>query len=185
MGARARGGSTVVSVQRRRIVRLALVASLFAFSAAILTFHSPSALSQASATPGAPANVQPAPSAAKSKSTATIPWKRVPDADKKILAPLESHWATLPGTQQRKLLGASKHYPTLTPVEQERFQERLRSWSTLTPEQRSTARNKYESLNKLSPAKQDELKERWQNEKQADKQPKGALPANSSGPTSK
>ncbi len=106
---------------------------------------------------------------AKPKNTSPVPWKKVPDSEKKVLAPLEPEWSQMPGTQQRKLLGAAKEYPKLTPVEQDRFQERLRGWSSLSPDQRKAARDKYQSLNNLPPQKQQELKARWQQEKSADK----------------
>jgi len=99
-------------------------------------------------------------------SSPQIQWKKVPEAEKKVLAPLEKEWQSLPGQQHRKLISAAKEYPKLKPIEQERFQERLRSWSSLTPEQRNTAREKYQSLISLPLEKQQEVKARW-NEKKA------------------
>jgi Protein of unknown function (DUF3106) len=107
----------------------------------------------------------------KPVSQAAIPWKKVPDAEKKILSPVESEWAKMTGTQQRKLLGAAKEYPKLSSTEQARFQERLKGWSSLTPDQRKAARDKYQSLNSLPPEKQQELKSRWNERQQAGDKP--------------
>ncbi|NJR72046.1 MAG: DUF3106 domain-containing protein [Gammaproteobacteria bacterium] len=117
------------------------------------------------------AQAQPTSSAEKSKkkpdeNAPSVPWNKVSDADKKVLAPIENEWKNLPGHQHRKLIGAAKEYPKLKPIEQERFQERLRSWSSLTPDQRKSAREKFQSLNSLAPEKQQEIKARW-NEKKA------------------
>lgn len=102
-------------------------------------------------------------SAAKpAKTPPPVAWKKIPDNEKKVLAPLEKNWGNMPSAQQRKLVTAAKEYPKLSPIEQERFQRRLKGWSTLTPEQRNLAREKYQSLRKLPPDKQHELKARWQ-----------------------
>lgn len=170
MGAGTRGNATVVVSGRTCQYRLAPIASLFAFSALVcigLVAVRAASAQAPNTTPPIEAAAQPGQT--KPKNPATILWKRVPDAEKKVLLPLEKEWPTLPGAQQRKLLGAAKHYPSLTQVEQERFQERLRSWSTLTPEQRSAARDKFQLLNNLPKAKQAELATRWQQEKQAEK----------------
>ncbi|MFN7221282.1 MAG: DUF3106 domain-containing protein [Burkholderiales bacterium] len=110
------------------------------------------------------------------KPAAQVPWKRVPEADRKVLAPIEPEWSKMPGHQQRKLLGAAKEYPKLAPHEQERFQERLKAWAHLTPEQRSAARERHQSLTNLPPEKQGELKARWQQEK-ATQPPASGTPA--------
>lgn len=104
--------------------------------------------------------------ATKNENTPAIPWKKVPDAERKVLAPVEPEWSRMSGGQQRKLLGAAKEYPKLSPTEQARFQERLKGWSSLSPEQRKTARDKYQTLQNLPPEKQQELKSRWQEKKQ-------------------
>ncbi len=139
-----------------RDARLALVAGLFAFGCLVF-------FGQANAAPETrAAGIS---KEATEKAPTAIAWKKVPAAEKSILAPLEPQWSILPGHQQRKLLGAAKHYPKLTPIEQERFQERLRSWSSLTPAQRADARDKYQSLTNLPAEKQQEIKARWQQEK--------------------
>ncbi len=146
-----------------RSARLAVIASFFALGAGIFVADIGNALAQPtdSTTIGKKDS--------KEKSAKAVPWKKIPDAEKKVLTPLEAEWSKLPAQQQRKLMGAAKEHPKHSPVEQERFQERLKSWSSLTPEQRNQARDKYQSLNNLPPEKQKELKARWQQEKQADK----------------
>ena len=78
-----------------------------------------------------------------------VPWKKVPDTEKKILNPLQKDWDQLPSGQQRKLIGAAKTYPKLAPIQQERFQDRIKEWSALTPAQRHAARDKYKNLSSL------------------------------------
>jgi hypothetical protein len=102
-----------------------------------------------------------------------VPWKKVPDTEKKILNPLQKDWDQLPSGQQRKLIGAAKTYPKLAPIQQERFQERIKEWSALTPAQRHAARDKYKNLSSLPPEKQHVLRERW-NEKSAQSAVPGA-----------
>ena len=118
--------------------------------AALLVFHSPVSLAQAK--PDRNAEVK----------AATVPWKKVPESERRVLSPLEKDWAQLPGLQQRRLIGAAKKYPGLAPIQQERFQDRIKEWSALTPEQRHAARDKYQNLSSLPPAKQYELREKWQ-----------------------
>lgn len=176
-----------MSAGMNSIQRLAAAASLFVVLACcLLLLGSPNAAAQApiaadgktdATPPTAPGVTSTIP--AEGKPVAPVVWKRVPDAEKKILAPLEAEWPKLAGAQQRKLLGAARHFPKLTPVEQERFRERLTAWSALTPEQRAAARDKYQTLTNLPTSKQEELKARWQNDKQADKAAKdnAAAPA--------
>jgi hypothetical protein len=101
----------------------------------------------------------------ETKPLPPVPWKKVPDTEKKVLNPLQKDWDQLPSGQQRKLVGAAKAYPKLAPIQQERFQERIKDWSQLTPEQRRAARDKYKDLSSLPP-EQHTLRERW-NEKSA------------------
>ena len=186
MGARERVGHAVALVGNASLQRLAAAASLFVVLAGcVALMGSTTVAAQApntvdakkEATPGTPASVFP--SETKAKPAASFAWKRVPDAERKILAPLEAEWPKLPGAQQRKLLGAARHFPKLTPVEQERFRERLTAWSALSPEQRASARDKYQTLTSLPTSTQDELKARWQNDKQPDRAAKenAAAPA--------
>lgn len=151
--------------------RLAISAGLFALTVGLTWLNAGASAQQPGpATSKAPSPVAaPAPAAKSDANQPPVTWKRIPEADRKVLAPLEKEWSSLPGQQQRRLLGAAKHFPKLTPVEQERFQERLKSWSHLSPDQRKAARDKYQSLTNLPPSKQEELKARWQTEKQADK----------------
>jgi hypothetical protein len=153
--------TALVSTPALAQTRLAIMASLFVFLLALIfTFTN-----VANAQGQTPSNT---PKAQKKTDDNAPPvaWSKVPDAEKKVLAPLEKEWKDLPGHQHRKLIGAAKTYPKLKPIEQERFQERLRGWSSLTPAQRNTAREKFQSLNSLTPDKQQELKARW-NEKKA------------------
>jgi hypothetical protein len=113
-----------------------------------------------------------------------VPWKKVPDVEKKILTPLQKDWDQLPSGQQRKLIGAAKTYPKLAPIQQERFQERIKEWSTLTPAQRHAARDKYKNLSSLPPEKQHTLRERW-NEKSAQSDGSGTPSAADSAATAK
>jgi len=115
-------------------------------------------------------------------SAPPVPWNKVPDAEKRVLAPLEKEWKDLPGQQHRKLIGAAKEYPKLKPIEQERFQERLRGWSSLTSDQRKTAREKFQSLNNLAPEKQQEVKARWNEKKAASASAPTPAPADSALP---
>jgi hypothetical protein len=103
---------------------------------------------------------------AQGKPQPPVPWNKVPEQERKALAPIAKDWDQLSGTQQRKLVGAAKEFPKLAPIQQERFQERIKDWSSLSPEQRKTARDKYENLSKLPPEKQHSLRERW-NERNA------------------
>jgi Protein of unknown function (DUF3106) len=111
-----------------------------------------------------------------------VPWKKVPDTEKKILNPLQKDWDQLPSGQQRKLIGAAKTYPKLAPIQQERFQERIKEWSTLTPAQRHAARDKYKNLSSLPPEKQHVLRERW-NEKSAAQSGVSQAPASATDST--
>ena len=105
---------------------------------------------------------QPAPIVSNKKKPITpVDWKKIPEAERKVLAPLEKDWTQLPGVAQRKLIGAAKTYPKLLPIQQERFQERIKDWASLTPEQRRSARDKFQDLSSLPPQKQHELRERW------------------------
>lgn len=175
MGAGKRGGNAVKAFTEfspnsfSRVVSLAALTALICASPLAITGVAAQAASTPGPVQGQSGHAAGSTSQSKPKSVAIVPWKRVPDAQKKVLAPLEAEWPTLQGTQQRKLLGAAKHYPSLTPVEQERFQERLRSWSTLTPEQRSAARDQFQLLSNLPKEKQAALTSRWQQEKQAEK----------------
>ncbi len=117
---------------------------------------------QASATSKTPPKQQQASDA--KKPAPPVDWKKIPETERKVLAPLEKDWAQLPGMQQRKLIGAAKAYPKLVPIQQERFQERIKEWAGLTLEQRRAARDKFQHLSSLPPQKQYELRERW-NEK--------------------
>ena len=114
----------------------------------------------------------------ETKPLPPVPWKKVPDTEKKVLSPLQKDWDQLPSGQQRKLVGAAKAYPKLAPIQQERFQERIKDWSQLTPEQRHAARDKYKNLSSLPPEKQHTLRERW-NEKSAQADGTGASSADS------
>jgi hypothetical protein len=137
----------------------------------LASIFAPSTLRAQTAATTAPSPAQAAPPSkpAPDKAAPSITWKRIPEADRKVLAPLEADWSTYSGVQQRRLLGAAKAYPKLSPVEQERFQERLRAWSKLTPEQRKSARDQFQSLANLPPERQEELKARWQQERLSDK----------------
>ena len=113
-----------------------------------------------------------------------VPWKKVPDTEKRILNPLQKDWDQLPSGQQRKLIGAAKTYPKLAPIQQERFQDRIKEWSALTPAQRHAARDKYKNLSSLPPEKQHILRERW-NEKSAHSDGAGTASATDSAATAK
>lgn len=114
------------------------------------------------------------------KPAAPVEWKKIPEPERKVLAPLEKDWSELPGNQQRKLIGAAKAYPKQVPIQQERFQERIKDWAKLSPDERHAARDKFKNLSSLPPEKQYELRERW-NEKSEKKQP--SLTATPSTPT--
>jgi Protein of unknown function (DUF3106) len=160
---------------------------IFALGAAllffVLMFGIQTAYTQPPPTPTADNKAVPAtaasaaPVASPEKNAPAIPWKKVPDTEKKVLAPIEKDWSGMSGQQQRKLLAAAKEYPKLGAVEQDRFQHRLKTWTNLTPEQRESARKKYNTLRSLPPEKQQELKARW-NEKSA-----STKPAPASAPT--
>ncbi len=122
---------------------------------------------------------------AEPKPLPPVPWKRVPEAEKKVLLPLQQEWDQLLSVQQRKLVGAAKTYPKLAPIQQERFRERIKDWAALTPAQRHAARDKYKNLSSLPPDKQHILRERW-NEKsaQATASSPAAEPSNPSDSTS-
>jgi hypothetical protein len=173
MGKGKRSRPVVAVGETSLLKRLAIAASLFALTVGSFWLSvAPPASAQVSDKPSAAATT-PTPSketkeGSKQKTPSPVPWKRVPDAERKVLAPLETDWNGLPPHQQRRLLGAAKHFPTLAPIEQERFQERLKGWAALTPDQRGAARDKFLSLSNLPPAKQDELKARWQTEKQSE-----------------
>jgi Protein of unknown function (DUF3106) len=128
------------------------------------------------------ASGSPAYAGAEATQLPPVPWKKVPDTEKKILNPLQKDWDQLPGGQQRKLIGAAKTYPKLAPIQQERFQERIKEWSALTPAQRHAARDKYKNLSSLPPEKQHVLRERW-NEKSAHSDGSGT-PASATDSTS-
>ncbi len=113
---------------------------------------------------------------AETKPLPPVPWKKVPEAEKKVLGPLQKDWDQLHSAQQRKLVGAAKTYPKLAPIQQERFQERIKDWAALTPVQRHAARDKYKNLSSLPPDKQHILRERW-NEKSAQATASGSTTA--------
>ena len=137
--------------------------------AALLAFHSPASYSQADRK--------------TETKTASVPWSKVPNSERKVLSPLEKDWTQLPGVQQRKLLGAAKKYPGMAPIQQERFQERLKEWSALTPEERHAARDKYKNLSSLPPAKQYELREKWQEKTTQSKGPAANSPTSATPPS--
>ena len=105
-----------------------------------------------------------------------VVWNKVPEGERRVLAPLEKDWAQLSGIQQRRLIGAAKKYPEMVPIQQERFQDRLKEWSALTPEQRHAARDKYRNLSSLPPEKQFEIREKWQEKANQAKDPAAVLP---------
>ncbi len=140
---------------------------------AALSIVAPS-LAQASATSKTPQKQQSA--SDTKKPVPPVDWKKIPETERKVLAPLEKDWAQLPGMQQRKLIGAAKAYPKLVPIQQERFQERIKEWAGLTLEQRLAARDKFQRLSNLPPRKQYELRERW-NEKEEKTQQVSPTPA--------
>jgi len=122
---------------------------------------------------------KPATSPQPSKPAPQVPWKKVPEIERKVLAPLEKDWETLPSHQQRRLMRAAKEYPKMESAEKDRFQDRLKNWSRLTPEQRSAARESYKALESLPPEKKQQLHSRWQKEKataQPDAKPSDAPP---------
>ena len=143
-----------------RILAIIVAATL----ALMLAFHAP----------GSHAEVKP--DAKTTTKSAPVPWKKIPESERRVLVPLEKDWAQLPATQQRRLVGAAKKYPTLVPIQQERFQERIKEWSALTPAQRHSARDKYKDLSNLPPAKQYELREKWQERATQARDPAKASP---------
>ncbi len=165
MGKRERKQAAVVtftSARRLSIVQIWLANAASLFSFVLVLMFALTAVGNAHSQ----SNIPTTQKKAEDTAAAPVPWNKVPDNEKKVLAPLEKEWKELPGHQHRKLIGAAKEYPKLKPIEQERFQERLRSWSSLSPDQRKTAREQFQSLNSLAPEKQQEIKARW-NEKKA------------------
>ncbi|HEX4859008.1 MAG TPA: DUF3106 domain-containing protein [Usitatibacteraceae bacterium] len=95
------------------------------------------------------------------KPVPQVPWKKLPNSERQVLAPLEREWDSMPGLQQRRLIDSARTYPKLAPNEQARYQERIRGWASLTPQQRQQAREKYRDLSTLPPEKQQEIRQRW------------------------
>jgi Protein of unknown function (DUF3106) len=147
--------------------RTILLAGVFALVASVL-FAFPAQAQPAKPSTSTPVSAAPDKATKPAKPLPPVAWKKIPNPEQKVLAPLEKDWGNMSGAQQRKLVTAAKEYPKLSPVEQERFQQRLKAWSTLTPEQRTFAREKYQSLRNLPPEKQHELKARWQEKSTAE-----------------
>ena len=167
-------GERLISLVARVPAFTVLAVLLAAWSAIVLTM--PITASAQSPTPTLPKSQPKAQIPSDSqKAVPPVAWKKVPEPERKVLAPLEKDWDQLPGYQHRKLIGAAKAYPKLLPIQQERFQERIKEWAKLTPDQRHAARDKYKNLSRLPPQKQYELRERW-NEK-SEKEQQSATPS--------
>jgi hypothetical protein len=137
-----------------RKLRLAAIATMAALVSC-------TAFAQSPVSKDAPPTAQGASERTTKAPPPQIKWSRLPEVQKKALAPLEKDWDSLGGVQQRRLLDSARAYPRLAPIQQERYTERIREWAALTPEQRAKARDKYRDLNSLPPEKQHELRERW------------------------
>jgi hypothetical protein len=107
--------------------------------------------------------------------TPQVPWDTLSPEERRILEPVAPEWPRMPGYQQQRLKGAAKRYPQMQPIQKERFETRLRDWAAMSPEQRKAARETFQGLRRLPPEKQHELRERWlqRKERERDSRPPG------------
>lgn len=109
---------------------------------------------------------QPATGSSPAKSPRPL-WTELSPKQQAVLAPLAAEWDNLDTVRRKKWVTIANRYPKMKPDEQVRLQRRMQAWAALTPAQRSLARENYKTLRQLPRAPRGELRQKWDQYKQA------------------
>ena len=94
-------------------------------------------------------------------------WNELSPKQQTVLAPLAPDWESLDTTRRKKWVTIANRYPKMQPDEQARLQRRMQEWAALTPAQRRVARENYQTLRQLPRPPSGELRQKWDQHKQA------------------
>ncbi len=107
-------------------------------------------------------------SAATSAAKAARPlWSELSPKQQAVLAPIAAEWDNLDTVRRKKWVTIANRYPKMQPDEQMRLQNRMQAWATLTPAERREARENYKTLRQLPRPPRGELRQKWDQHKQA------------------
>lgn len=101
-------------------------------------------------------------------------WTELSPKQQAVLAPLAGEWDNLDTTRRKKWVTIANRYPKMKPDEQARLQSRMQAWAALTPAQRREARENYKTLRQQPRPPRGELRQKWDEQKQAPAQPGSA-----------
>lgn len=110
-------------------------------------------------------------------------WVQLPEAQKEILAPLESDWSSITKDQKKKWVEVANRYPHMADSEKNVLQSRMSEWANLSPEQRRLARDNYLRTLKFSPEKKAEAWQAYQKLSDEDKKRLAEKKASTTKPT--
>jgi len=68
-----------------------------------------------------------------------LPWNRLNQTQRAMLAPLQSQWDQLPPRRQQRMAAHAEHWMQLPPERRAQIQQRMTRWAQMTPEQRRDA----------------------------------------------
>ena len=101
-------------------------------------------------------------------------WTELSPKQQAVLAPLAGEWDNLDTTHRKKWVTIANRYPKMKQDEQARLQRRMQAWAALTPEQRREARENYKTLREQPRPPRGELRQKWDQQKQAQPEAAGA-----------
>lgn len=116
------------------------------------------------------ASQQPQSGSSPAKSQRPL-WTELSPKQQAVLAPLAGEWDSLDTVRRKKWVTIANRYPKMKPDEQVRLQRRMQAWAALTPAQRRVARENYKALRQLPRPPHGELRQKWDQHKQAPLQP--------------
>jgi Protein of unknown function (DUF3106) len=122
---------------------------------------------------------QPQDDAAPAKMSRPL-WTELSPKQQAVLAPLAAEWDNLDTVRRKKWVTIANRYPKMKADEQARLQRRMQAWAALTPAQRREARENYKTLRQLPRPPRGELRQKWDQQKQA---PVQADPQSAAGDT--
>lgn len=104
---------------------------------------------------------------AASTKTARPLWSELSPKQQAVLAPIAAEWDNLDTVRRKKWVTIANRYPKMQPDEQARLQRRMQAWAALTPAERREARENYKTLRQLPRPPRGELRQKWDQQKQA------------------
>ena len=116
---------------------------------------------------GVGAQQSQSPKKSESAKTARPLWSELSPQQQHVLGPLAADWENLDTTRRKKWVTIANRYPKMQPDEQMRLQNRMQAWATLTPAERREARENYKTLRQLPRPPRGELRQKWDQHKQA------------------